>query len=89
ESQLQAYLTKPQLRFNLDYLKWWKARADRFPILSNLARKYLCIPATSANSERTFFTAGNIVTPKRSLFPENVNMLVFLYQNRSMYTCQE
>ncbi|KYM94183.1 Zinc finger BED domain-containing protein 1 [Cyphomyrmex costatus] len=82
---LKLIQSQPQLRFDLDYLEWWKARADRFPILSNLARKYLCIPASSANSERTFSTAGNIVTSKRScLSPENVSMLVFLYQNKSI-----
>jgi len=90
ESQLQAYLTEPQLRFDLDYLEWWKTRADKFPALATLARKYLCIPATSANAERTFSIAGNIVTPKRNcLSSENVNMLVFLYQNKSVYTCQK
>ncbi|KMQ91591.1 zinc finger bed domain-containing protein 1-like protein [Lasius niger] len=28
ESQLQAYLTEPQLRFDLDHLEWWKTRAE-------------------------------------------------------------
>ncbi|XP_011862111.1 PREDICTED: zinc finger BED domain-containing protein 1-like [Vollenhovia emeryi] len=87
ESQFQAYLSEPQLRVDLDYLEWWKTRADKFPALAILARKYLSIPATSASAERTFSTAGNIVTPKRNcLSPENVNMLVFLYQNKSVYT---
>ncbi|RLU25470.1 hypothetical protein DMN91_002148 [Ooceraea biroi] len=86
ESQLQAYLTEPQLRFDLDHLEWWKTRADKFPALAILAKKYLCIPATSASAERTFSTAGNIVTSKRNcLSPENVNMLVFLLQNKSVY----
>ena len=87
ESQFQAYLAEPQLRFDLDHLQWWKTRADKLPGLAILARKYLCIPATSASAERTFSTAGNIVTPKRNcLSPENINMLVFLYQNKSTYT---
>ena len=55
----------------------------KYSILSSLAKKYLSIPATSVSSERCFSTAGNIVTAKRScLLPKNVDMLIFLYQNR-------
>ena len=43
---------------------------------------YLCIPATSAPSERIFSTANQIVTKKRSnLLPEHVNMFIFLHDN--------
>jgi len=28
ESQLQAYLAEPQLRFDLNHLEWWKTRAE-------------------------------------------------------------
>ena len=40
---------------------WWKENSARYPLLSQLARKYLCIPA--ASSERSFSTAGLIITP--------------------------
>jgi hypothetical protein len=35
-------------------LKFWPTCGDEFPILKLLARRYLCIPATSASSERVF-----------------------------------
>ena len=48
--------------------------------MAALARRYLCIPATSAPSERTFSTAGNVVTQKRTrLSPDLVATSVFLY----------
>jgi len=62
--------------------RWWKNYCTQLPLLATLARKYLCIPATSVPSERAFSTAGNIVNAKRScLLPENTNMLTFLAQN--------
>lgn len=65
-----------------DPLAWWKGNQSTFPHLSQLARKYLCIPATSVPSERLFSVAGNIVTDKRGrLKPSNVNMLCFLSAN--------
>lgn len=61
-----------------DPLGWWKVNKSKFPLLSELAQKFLCIPATSVPSKCVFSTAGHIVNVKRaSLLPENVNMLVF------------
>ena len=63
-------------------LKWWLSNEKYLPHLSLVARKYLCIPATSVPSERAFSTAGCVVNKKRScLLPENVNKLVFLAEN--------
>lgn len=62
--------------------KWWKTYHAQLPLLSLMARKYLCIPATSVPSERAFSVAGNIVNSKRScLLPENTDMLTFLAYN--------
>lgn len=66
----------------LNPLCWWKENSHRYPILSRLARKYLCIPATSVPTERAFSSAGNIVSAKRfCLQPDSVEMLVFLAEN--------
>ncbi|KAF4530311.1 hypothetical protein B566_EDAN017646 [Ephemera danica] len=63
-------------------LFWWKNYEVKYPTISKLAKRYLCIPATSAPSERVFSTAGNIITAKRNcLAPENVEMLIFIFQN--------
>ena len=63
-------------------LNWWSQNAVHFPMLSCLARKYLCVPATSTPSERVFSTTGNLVSKKRSMLsPETVDKLVFLHAN--------
>jgi hypothetical protein len=83
--QFENYLAEPQLRFTLDPKEWWKIRFSKYPVISNLAIKYLTIPATSVSLERCFSMAGNNVTRKRaSLSPKNVNMLVF-YTRKNIY----
>ncbi|CAG8852277.1 18141_t:CDS:1, partial [Racocetra persica] len=32
--------------------QWWILKKNRFPTLSKIARKYLCVLATSVSSER-------------------------------------
>ncbi|XP_067313700.1 E3 SUMO-protein ligase ZBED1-like [Pseudorasbora parva] len=82
EGELKGYLSTPNAESEVDPLEWWKVHEANFPRISQLARKYLCIPATSAPSERAFSTGGNIVTCQRaSLKPEKVNQLVFLSKN--------
>lgn len=60
-------------------LLWWKMQQKMLPLLSTLARRILCIPATSAPSERVFSTAGlTIAKCRASLQPQNASDLIFL-----------
>ena len=70
-----------KLASNAPILTWWKEHAARFPYLSQLARRYLAMPATSASVERLFSVAGQVVTAKRArLHPDTVTLLVFLHE---------
>ncbi|XP_060796344.1 E3 SUMO-protein ligase ZBED1-like [Neoarius graeffei] len=81
KAELDNYLITP-IDGEQDPLAWWRVHHVNFPWLSKLARKYLCIPATSSPSERLFSASGNIVTCQRaSLKPAKVDMLVFLAKN--------
>ena len=80
--EIDRYLAEEDLDSEEDPLKWWKDHTKKYPILSQVCKKYLSIPATSSPSERLFSRAGNIVTPLRnSLKPEMVDMLTFLSSN--------
>lgn len=80
--ELEAYLGLPAIDFEESPLEWWKGCHKMYPSLADLAKKYLCIPATSSPSDRVFSKAGGVVTAKRALLkPEKVNMLTFLSTN--------
>ena len=82
KKELESYLGSATLDFEEDPLPWWKSAAPKFPLLSKLARKYLCVCATSCASERVFSSSGKIVTPLRaSMNPHKVDMLTFLSKN--------
>ena len=82
QDEVDLFLREPVLGTNTNPLKWWQANESRFPVLSKLAKRLLCIPATSVPAERIFSTSGLIVNKQRaSLKPENVDMLVFLNRN--------
>ena len=80
--EIDQYIHFPCPEVDSDPLEWWKTHHVDYSHLASLAKKYLCIPATSVASERLFSTSGNIVTDKRCcLKPERVNMLTFLAKN--------
>ncbi len=82
DAEIKLYLFLTAVNADDDPLAWWKAHVEEMPMLSKLARKYLCIPATSVPLERVFSTSGHILTPQRSrLSSEHVNMLTFLHFN--------
>jgi hypothetical protein len=62
-----------------DPLQWWRKQAGTLAPLDAIARWFLCIPATSAESERTFSLAGWLVSSTRArLSGSRVNDLVLL-----------
>ncbi|KAK3911553.1 LOW QUALITY PROTEIN: Zinc finger protein 618, partial [Frankliniella fusca] len=83
--ELKAYLEEPLGEYDMTNpkpLAWWQQRADKFPRLSRLARRYLINPASSAEIERTFSDAGCILNKRRTNLELNVvDDLLFLHSN--------
>ena len=87
QAELTMYKAEPMLplqkedRSYNNPLEWWRMKAQQFPLLSELAIRYLCVPATSAPSERVFSSAGLTIAKERSrLDPATANELVFLHE---------
>ena len=63
-------------------LDWWRDNQYEFYLLALLARRILCIPSTSAPSERVFSTAGHTITKLRaSLNSANAADVIFLHES--------
>ena len=81
DNEVISYLEYPKVNAETDSLIWWKSE-QKFPALSFVARKYLCICGTSVPSERMFSPCGYIVNNHRNrLHPKNVNYHTFLSRN--------
>ncbi|KAL3218102.1 hypothetical protein MRX96_006080 [Rhipicephalus microplus] len=82
-SEYHALLSKPCAQVN-DVLKFWKDTQNELPWLSCLAKKMLCIPATSTPSERVFSVAGLVLRSRRAnLHPLTIDKLLFIHDNYS------
>ena len=86
ESDLANYKVEETMPLNSNPMLWWKANELKHPILSKLAKRYLCVPATSVASERVFPSAGDLVSAQRScLRSGHVDKLIFLKKNQRVH----
>jgi hypothetical protein len=82
-AELRAYWKEPPT--DLKPLEWWRLNAFRYPVLSRVARRYLCIPATAAPVERVWSHAGRIVSALRaSLGSTQIRAQVMNHDNIDM-----
>lgn len=80
-SEIDTYLEDPLVPVRegeyFEVLKWWKTKADQYPILARMTRDFLAIPLSTVASESTFSTAGMIIDKYRnSLGAETVEALI-------------
>jgi hypothetical protein len=64
-----------------DPLSWWQLNTRKYKLLSTLASRILCIPATSAPLERVFSVAGLTIAKDRARLASGAaNDLIFLLE---------
>ena len=66
DKEMNLYERSPRADPSSNPLKWWKLNSNQYPVLSQVAKKYLCICASSSASERVFSTSGHIVSKRRN-----------------------
>ncbi|VEN42489.1 unnamed protein product, partial [Callosobruchus maculatus] len=68
----RQYLEKPNAHEETNPLLFWKINGYELAPIDECCVKYMCIPATSVESERTFSAAGQVISDRKSrLKPEN------------------
>lgn len=78
-SELYVYLAEEIEDFSIDVFSWWGRNSLKFPLLSQLAFKYLCGTATSIPSGQLFTKTGDNVTSRRAcLKPSHMEMLTMI-----------
>ncbi|KAJ3701644.1 hypothetical protein LUZ61_005349 [Rhynchospora tenuis] len=81
KSELEQYLCEPLDETGLDeefeILTWWKLKVPKYPVLSQLARDILAVPASTVASEATFSTSGRTLSSVRNcLNDESMEALI-------------
>ena len=78
-------LSPAQERNRVTSLEYWARASVRWPLLAEVARRTLCVPASSATSERSFSKDGHIVRARRArLSDEHIEQLSFLSWNADL-----
>ena len=73
--ELIRFLEEDEIDVHESALDWWMKNDKKYPKVARLARKFLCVPASSSPSERAFSESGQVADQRRSsLTPDNVNM---------------
>ena len=82
---INTYLAKLVAGQQYDALDFWRENEKTFPILAKLAKKYLSVPASTANVERMFSISGHIFSLKRRKLGSHIfSCLVFLKLNEKL-----
>jgi len=86
DSEIDLYLSMEELNKDFSPLQWWKKNIAIFPLLSDLAAKFLSSPPSSIESERLFSIEGNVYSPHRNWLTANTGeILMFLNYNLRIF----
>ncbi|XP_062872135.1 zinc finger BED domain-containing protein 4 [Trichomycterus rosablanca] len=83
EQELAAYLHEEPT--DEDPLQYWKRKSIDFPLLSQVAKKVLTVPATTTAVEKIFNILSKIMRQEGcGLLPKNLDTLIYLKGNHSI-----
>ena len=81
QSELQCYENEEAVSLEEPQpLRWWKAREGQYKFLSKLARRILCMAATSIPMRRLLTVEGQAWTDRRAVLPaEDIDVIFLRY----------
>lgn len=82
--EVDAFLDEAYLNMKDNPMTYWanKLNQNKFPILFELVKSRLCVPATSIPCDKIFTKAGNVLLEKRNFLPSGkLKEILFLHQN--------
>ena len=69
----------------MDTLRFWNCRRNNIPLLSKLACAIFSVPASAADVERTWSSAGLTVNKRRSrISSDNLKAIMLINRNRDL-----
>jgi hypothetical protein len=78
-NEVGIYIEEQTTGEKSDILSYWNNNKIKYPILSRMARDYLCIPSTSVRCEEMFSEAAELISKKRnSLSPLIIKKIMCL-----------
>jgi len=81
-NEIENYSSITESSYETDILSWWRGKRDAFPVLSEIARKYLGVSATTVPSESIFSLSGLLSGGRRGkVSPKVLRQLVILKKN--------
>ncbi|KAG4067136.1 hypothetical protein HA402_000127 [Bradysia odoriphaga] len=79
KSYIETAMYSKQTESKLVVQNFWKENKKNFPKLYILAKRKLCVPATSGPSERTFSGSGRTIDPRRTnIKPKILDDLLYI-----------
>ena len=82
QHKLDLFVAEPTIHHDQCPLLWWAENHKSYPLVAEIARRLLAIPATSVPSERLFSKDGDVITKKRNhLTPTKADHVIFLMEN--------
>ena len=79
QNELERYLAEYPESRNTNIVAWWRSKQQQWPCLTQMARDYLAVPASSVPSEQVFSQAGHVLSKRRSrMEPETMGAVMCL-----------
>ena len=80
--QLDAYISEQNIPRTECPLSWWTANRHRYPLIAEVARRLLVIPATAISTRRLYTEESEVMMDRRNaVSPEKADQVLFIMEN--------